>query len=399
MSPRTPQYVFNHANPVQTGTAYEIKPASVAANASAWNCVGSNCPSTDGSFDLTRFNVSYWRNYEKLLAQMRDMSPPVIADIIVFHPYDGGHWGFDCMGGRDGATYDTTNDKFYLKYLAARLSSFRNVWWSMANEWSFCGCKSYGSKVDDAPAPVWDELFKTLSSADVYGRQMSIHNGNLLYNHSQPWISHVSLQGHEDDTPLLRQRYGKPVVWDEVKYEGDISSGWGALSGEEETDRFWWGASLGVHVGHSETILRPGMDDDSQPLWWAKGGKLIGQSPSRIKWFRSLWEHNASRPDFTTLVPSQTYFGDSDHDSFVANVLAAPDGSFQSLHFLRPGRWTVPLASVAGTNAGARWHVRAVDYWNMDVAVVQAVAADAANVTIDVPEIPGNFEVVLTASV
>ena len=119
---------------MQTGTAYEIKPGSIAANASAWNCVGSSCPSTDGSFDLTRFNVSYWRNYEKLLAQMRDMSPPVIADIIVFHPYDGGHWGFDCMGGRDGATYDTTNDKFYLKYLAARLSSFRNVWWSMANE-------------------------------------------------------------------------------------------------------------------------------------------------------------------------------------------------------------------------------------------------------------------------
>ena len=223
-------------------------------------------------------------------------------------------------------------------------------------------------------------------------------NGNLLYNHSQPWISHVSLQGHEEDTPLLRQRYGKPVVWDEVKYEGDISSGWGALSGEEETDRFWWGASLGVHVGHSETILRPNVDDDLQPLWWAKGGKLIGQSPARIKWFRSLWEHNASRPDFTTLVPSQTYFGDSDHDSFVANVLAAPDGSFQLLHFLRPGRWTVPLAPVGVVKTGASWQVRAVDYWNMDIAVVQTVAADAANVTIDVPEIPGNFEVVLVPS-
>jgi hypothetical protein len=28
--------------------------------------------------------------------------------------------------------------------------------------------------------------------------------------------------------------------------------------------------------------------DDDQPLWWAKGGKLIGQSPSRIAWLRSL---------------------------------------------------------------------------------------------------------------
>ena len=54
-------YVYNHANPVETGAAYEAIPGSVAANASAWGCVGSGCPSTSGSFDLTRFNVSYWQ--------------------------------------------------------------------------------------------------------------------------------------------------------------------------------------------------------------------------------------------------------------------------------------------------------------------------------------------------
>ena len=45
-------------------------------------------------------------------------------------------------------------------------------------------------------------------------------------------------------------------MWDEEKYEGDIPEGWGALSGAQETDRFWWAFSLGVHAGHSETILR-----------------------------------------------------------------------------------------------------------------------------------------------
>ena len=98
---------------------------------------------------------------------------------------------------------------------------------------------------------MWDELFATLSAADPYGRQMSIHNGALLYNHSQPWISHVSLQGHEADTPDLRTLYGKPVVWDEERYEGNITSSWGALSGEEMADRFYWGASLGAHVGRT----------------------------------------------------------------------------------------------------------------------------------------------------
>ena len=77
-----------------------------------------------------------------------------------------------------------------------------------------CACKSFNASVD-GPTPVWDELFQTLSAADPYGRQMSIHNGALLYNHSRPWISHVSLQGREDDTPDLRPKYGKPVVWDE----------------------------------------------------------------------------------------------------------------------------------------------------------------------------------------
>ena len=133
-------------------------------------------------------------------------------------------------------------------YLAARLSAYSNVWWAMANEWSFCGCKAKGINTShlQSPSPTWDDLFRTLSAADPYNRQMSIHNGNLLYNHSRPWISHVSLQGLEQQTPDIRQRYGKPVVWDEVRYEGDIPDSWGALSGAEESDRFWWGAALGV---------------------------------------------------------------------------------------------------------------------------------------------------------
>ena len=115
---------------------YQVNAGSVAANASAWACVGSDCPTAIGSFDFQRFNVKYWRNYEKNLRAMQAMG--VIADIIVFHPYDNGQWGFDCMGCElgaagdkcrsDGTAYNTTNDNFYLKYLAARVSSFSNVW-------------------------------------------------------------------------------------------------------------------------------------------------------------------------------------------------------------------------------------------------------------------------------
>ena len=46
--------------------------------------------------------------------------------MILFHPYDWDKWGFDRMT-------DEVDD-FYLKYVVARLSAFRNVWWSLANE-------------------------------------------------------------------------------------------------------------------------------------------------------------------------------------------------------------------------------------------------------------------------
>ena len=127
--------------------------------------------------------MSFWQNYDRLVGALKAQG--VIADIILFHPYDGGHWGFDCMGGTDAQKYDTTLDKFYLRYAVARLASYSNVWWSMANEWSLNTCKGRGvaPKRSPTPSPVWDELFQALRAADPYGRQASIHNGPLLYNH------------------------------------------------------------------------------------------------------------------------------------------------------------------------------------------------------------------------
>ena len=100
-------------------------------------------------------------------------------------------------------------DLNYVKYAATRLAAFRNVWWSMANEWDFNLCKGRGVDKSLRPpsvtaSPVWDDLFQFLRAEDPYQRQMSIHNGELLYNHSRPWISHVSLQGLEDQTEGLR---------------------------------------------------------------------------------------------------------------------------------------------------------------------------------------------------
>ena len=51
------------------------------------------------------------------------------ADVILFHPYD--IWGYFEMG-------DKMNEK-YIRYMIARVSAYRNVWWSLANEWEGIG--------------------------------------------------------------------------------------------------------------------------------------------------------------------------------------------------------------------------------------------------------------------
>ena len=87
----------------------------------------------------------------------------------------------------------------------------------------------------------------------------------------------------------------RPIVWDEVMYEGDVPF-WGGLTAAQMADRFWWGLAYGVYVGHGETLTAGGrcydddacVDDDDHTFWWSKGGTLRGESPSRIRWFRTL---------------------------------------------------------------------------------------------------------------
>ena len=215
------------------------------------------CPSQNGSFDLTRFDPAFWRKLDGYVRAMQAMG--VIADLILFHPYDGGHWGFDGMG--------MLTDQFYLRYAAARLGAFSNVWWSMANEWSDLKHKCDGHNSSACPQDYFDELFVGLTAADVHQRQRSIHNGPIYYNHSRPWIDHISMQCSGELTDPHSRAAGstcvdmakstwlaKPIIMDEVRYEGNISAQWGNLTAESMAQRFWLFLSKGAFCGHSETI-------------------------------------------------------------------------------------------------------------------------------------------------
>jgi hypothetical protein len=221
------------------------------------------------NWDFTRFNPKFFQNLDRSVLELQKLG--LEADVILFHPYDEGHWGFDRMPAEA--------DGRYLHYVIARLAAYRNVWWSLANEWDFMKEKKESDFV---------RFGEIVSHDDPYHHLLSIHNGAKLFNHTLPWITHASIQnGSAVEDPgraeLYRDAYRKPIVYDEAKYEGNIPSRWGQLSAQEMVFRFWNGTIAGTYVGHGETY-----ESADQVLWWSKGGVLKGQSPARLAFLKKV---------------------------------------------------------------------------------------------------------------
>lgn len=226
-----------------------------------------------GRLDTSRFNPTFFAHVERRLADL--LSLGIEADLILLHPYDRGHWGVDTMSREE--------DFRYVRYTLARLAAYRNVWWSIANEYDFNKAKT----VED-----WDRLGQFVQRHDPYQRLRSIHNGTRMYEAShlydfgRPWITHQSIQ-HWDAgrTGAWLAECPKPVVIDEISYEGDTDRRWGNITADEMTHRFWTGMAAGGHVGHGESF----QDRETGP-WISKGGELYGQSPPRIAFLRKIFE-------------------------------------------------------------------------------------------------------------
>lgn len=219
----------------------------------------------EGEFDFERFNPAFFQHLERRIGDLRDLG--IEADLILFHPYD--RWGY--------ATMPPEVDDRYLRYVVARLSAYRNVWWSMANEFDLME----GKTMQD-----WDRFFRIVQAHDPCQHLRSVHNCRVFYDHSKPWVTHASIQRSTlEQVDQWRDQYRKPVVVDECQYEGDIPQNWGNITAQELTHRFWEGCTRGGYVGHGETYLHP-----EDILWWSKGGVLHGQSPSRIAFLRRIVE-------------------------------------------------------------------------------------------------------------
>ncbi len=297
------------------------------------------------TWDYTRFNPAFFQHLEKRILQLQELG--IEADIILLHPYDEGHWGFDRMP-------DEADDR-YLRYIISRLAAYRNVWWSLANEYDFMKEKQESD---------WDRMIEVVTSADPYHRLTSIHNGKLLYNHTSPLLTHASIQNgsaaeEAARAVLYRDVYRKPIVFDEIKYEGDIPLRWGNLSAEEMVHRFWECIIAGTYPGHGECLLDP-----SDVLWWSKGGVLRGQSPARIAFLR----------DILATAPPE---GIEPIDKWQNPNVAGKPGQYYLVYFgaKSPVKWKFRLPRTNRDNpqelaGGMQFHVDVLDTWNMTVTPI-----------------------------
>ena len=63
----------------------------------------------------------------------------------------------------------------------------------------------------------------------------------------------------------------------------------GKFTGQEMTSYFWMAGLSGGYGTHGDTFQNSA-DDSTEVRWWAKGGVLVGESPERIAFFRSIME-------------------------------------------------------------------------------------------------------------
>jgi hypothetical protein len=238
------------------------------------------------------------------------------------------------------------------------MAAYRNVWWSLANEWDFMKEKKESDFV---------RFGEIVSHDDPYLHLLSIHNGSKIFNHTLPWITHASIQnGSAVEEPgraeLYRDVYRKPVVYDEVKYEGNIASRWGQLSAEELVFRFWNATVAGTYCGHGETYK-----SDDQVLWWSKGGVLKGQSPAHLAFLKKVLDDSPA----DGIEPIDRW----QHPEYGGR---APDYYLVYLGKEAATNWDFvlpkpPLGKGQPPADGMKFKVEVLDTWDMTVSPVEGV--------------------------
>jgi len=315
----------------------------------------------NGENDPTQPNYEFFQNFDHRVQQLMDMG--IQADVILFHPYD--IWGYYLMGKE-------MNEK-YVRYMVARLSAYRNVWWSLANEWDIPEIKV---------AIDWEGIGSLLQNEDPHQRLRGIHNWyhseTHFYDHTRPWITHVSAQTYSFFNAIKwRNKYQKPVLFDEMRYEGDVPSSWGSLTAKEMTSYFWKAGLSGVYGMHGDTYKNDS-DEETEVRWWAKGGTLMGESPERIAFFKRIMEEapvTEMTPQLVSLsgLPVPDTIPDRDAGVLIEelnnNIYTLFKEGEYYLSYTADSARTIEL-NLGGTED---YSLEVIDTWNMEIVSEEVV--------------------------
>ena len=167
-----------------------------------WPWGGTPCEPDFCSFSLRTFAEA-----EEIIREMADRD--MIASVILLRACDAplAAAGEARMAAAKGL----------IRYAVARLGSYWNVVWNLANEWQ----RDWVFGRDDM-----DELGAYLSRADPYERLTACHHYGRFEFYDKEWAGLSSLQHrglpHEINQWMLQNRhFQKPVINEEYGYEGD----------------------------------------------------------------------------------------------------------------------------------------------------------------------------------
>lgn len=319
----------------------------LAAPVNAWGSREIAIEDPQLVWDFSQPNPVYFRHVEQCIEQLGKLG--IQADLILFHPYD--RWGFSRMTARQ--------DAHYLNYIVRRFAAYHNVWWAMANEYDLFRTKTIAD---------WEANAAVVCHTDPYHHLRSIHQCMKLYDHTRGWITHCSIQRTDlyrtaEETELYRPRYGKPIVLDEIAYEGNLPFGWGNISGEEMTRRFWEAWTRGGYGQHGETYR-------DNTVWWSHGGTLKGTSPNRIAFLKQIMEECGGYMEPLPAAFDETCCTNIGHAAKVPCIIHYYGFNRPCCRFFHPDK---PV------------RVEVIDTWNMTVTPVGRYSGDF---TVELPSKP-----------
>ncbi len=199
--------------------------------------------------DHTKLNSVHWRKLDEIVQYLHSKS--MTADVILFSD------NLSSFAQPIGTSASKASDQRYVRYALARLASFPNVIWCLANEWN--------AKPPYAPyqneKPYWDAIGNIVRTEDPWMigansrlRALSIHQrpGDEFSFFPSSWPVHAIVQfrktttypdGDQWGNHSIQKNLGRglPVVNDEYGYIGQI--------GLEKHRRASWGIAVAGGFG------------------------------------------------------------------------------------------------------------------------------------------------------